>query len=135
MYIDSVFAGDVAMAQQLQREVEPMLLANRVDLCLWGHHHSYQRTCPVANVTCVDEGGAKAPATAHAPVHAVIGMAGFDLSRTLRNESAPYTRVAYAQWWGYSRIHANATTLTLQFVADIDGAVKDQFSLDVQHFV
>ena len=40
---------------------------------LWGHHHSYQRTCPVYNETCMDG----------APVHVIIGMAGRELTQDL----------------------------------------------------
>ena len=30
-----------------------MLLEYKVDLCMWGHHHTYQRTKPVFNVMVV----------------------------------------------------------------------------------
>lgn len=46
----------------------------KVDLALWGHHHSYQRTCPVFNSECV-EGGT---------THVVIGMGGQSLSKNLK---------------------------------------------------
>ena len=42
----------------------------KVDLALWGHHHSYQRTCPVYQEKCTDG----------APIHIVIGMGGQGLS-------------------------------------------------------
>lgn len=31
----------------LQASLEDLLVAHRVDLALYGHHHSYQRTCQV----------------------------------------------------------------------------------------
>ena len=37
-----------------------------VDLALWAHHHSYQRTCPVYQKKC----------TPNALTHVVIGMGG-----------------------------------------------------------
>ena len=43
-----------------------------VDVALWGHHHSYQRTCPVYRQKCCSNG--------KAPVHVVIGMAGRELA-------------------------------------------------------
>ena len=43
-----------------------------VDVALWGHHHSYQRTCPVYRQKCRSDG--------KAPVHVVIGMAGRELA-------------------------------------------------------
>jgi len=45
----------------------------KVDLALWGHHHSYQRTCKVYQEQCVDG----------ATTHIVIGMGGRDLSTDL----------------------------------------------------
>lgn len=46
----------------------------KVDLALWGHHHSYQRSCQVYKEKC----------TPGAPIHVVIGMAGQGLSHNLR---------------------------------------------------
>ena len=46
-----------------------------VDVALWGHHHSYQRTCAVYQQKCRSDG--------HAPVHVVIGMAGRELATDL----------------------------------------------------
>ena len=45
----------------------------KVDLAMWAHHHSYQRTCPVYQEVCTEE----------ATIHVVIGMAGRDLSTDL----------------------------------------------------
>ena len=39
---------------------------HEVDLALWGHHHSYQTTCPVYQEKC----------TEGATTHIVIGMGG-----------------------------------------------------------
>ena len=39
---------------------------HEVDLALWGHHHSYQRTCPVYQENCIEG----------ATTHIVIGMGG-----------------------------------------------------------
>lgn len=39
--------GDQPVADQLQAALEDLMLKYRVDLGMWGHHHSYQRTCQV----------------------------------------------------------------------------------------
>ena len=52
----------------------PVPQESKVDLALWGHHHSYQRTCRVYREACVDEGGV---------IHVVIGMAGAGLSQNI----------------------------------------------------
>lgn len=41
-----------------------------------GHHHSYQRTCPVVNEECQ---GQNQDGSAKAPVNVVIGNAGAEL--------------------------------------------------------
>lgn len=49
----------------------------QVDLTLHGHHHSYQRTCPVAKQVCQATGP---DGVARAPVHLVIGNGGAGLT-------------------------------------------------------
>lgn len=49
----------------------------QVDLTWHGHHHSYQRTCPVYKGECV---GLDDDGVARAPVHMVIGHAGANIS-------------------------------------------------------
>ena len=44
----------------------------KVDLALWAHHHSYQRTCPVLHQKCRRAG--------RAPVHVVVGVGGQEIS-------------------------------------------------------
>ena len=41
----------------------------KVDIAFWGHHHTYQRTCPVYKSVCTDDG----------LIHVIIGMAGREL--------------------------------------------------------
>ncbi|KAK4372076.1 hypothetical protein RND71_007460 [Anisodus tanguticus] len=70
------------------KAVEPLLLANKVDLALWGHVHNYERTCAVYQKECkvLPTNGASGidtydHANYSASVHAVIGMAGFSLDQ------------------------------------------------------
>uniref|UniRef100_A0A166HZH3 Purple acid phosphatase n=1 Tax=Daucus carota subsp. sativus TaxID=79200 RepID=A0A166HZH3_DAUCS len=66
--------------------VEPLLLSNKVDLALFGHVHNYERTCAVYQGECKampkkDGNGVDTYDNSNykAPVHAIIGMAGFKL--------------------------------------------------------
>jgi hypothetical protein len=63
----------------------------QVDLTLHGHHHTYQRTCPMYNGTCLgfDE------RTGHAmgPVHLVIGNGGASLSLNVADPPPEYLEV------------------------------------------
>lgn len=51
MYVDSTGNesdwGDLPVSKSLRQHIEPLLIKYKVNLCLWGHHHSYQRTCPI----------------------------------------------------------------------------------------
>lgn len=53
----------------------------QVNLAVYGHHHSYQRTCLVANEVCLGV-SSRAPTNNEeyrAPVHVVVGTAGMGL--------------------------------------------------------
>lgn len=73
--------------------VEPLLLKNKVDLVLFGHVHNYERTCSVYRSQCTgmpkrDEKGTDTydhTNSSTAPVHAIIGMAGFSLDKFIDN--------------------------------------------------
>ena len=56
MYIDSTYTdgpySDQSFAALMRAHIEPMLINAGVNLALWGHHHSYQRTCAVVNEVC-----------------------------------------------------------------------------------
>lgn len=71
MYVSSTWQGDQVVCDALQTAVEPLLIEHEVDLAMWGHHHSYQRSCPMKNSTCLAEGGV---------TQVVAGMAGYDLA-------------------------------------------------------
>lgn len=78
MYVDSSMwplpqgpAGDQTVARALRAALEPLLLRHKVDATWHGHHHSYQRTCHVAQGRCVES-----QAAAGGPVHVVIGGFG-----------------------------------------------------------
>ena len=47
----------------------------KVDLALWAHHHSYQRTCHVLHQKCRSSG--------RGPVHVIVGVGGQELSINL----------------------------------------------------
>ena len=51
---------------------------------MYGHHHSYQRTCLVANEVCLgvsSTGPIEQNEEYRAPVHVVLGAAGMGLVR------------------------------------------------------
>eukprot|EP00193_Tetraselmis_chui_P020184 CAMPEP_0177794908 /NCGR_PEP_ID=MMETSP0491_2-20121128/25918_1 /TAXON_ID=63592 /ORGANISM="Tetraselmis chuii, Strain PLY429" /LENGTH=546 /DNA_ID=CAMNT_0019317639 /DNA_START=179 /DNA_END=1817 /DNA_ORIENTATION=- len=63
-YVSSTYDGpkdsDIGVAAELRHALEDLFLAHRVDMVWTGHHHSYQRTCPIHRSRCVEaavEGG------------------------------------------------------------------------------
>jgi len=71
IYIDSTNddpnGGDLSVGQALIDYIEPLMIKYKVDVTFFGHHHSYQRTCPLQNFTCVSDSSA--------PIHIVTGAA------------------------------------------------------------
>ena len=123
MYVDSTNykpeGGDQPVAVQLQTNIEPLLKKYKVDLALWGHHHSYQRTCPIYQGACDEANGI---------THVVIGMAGQDLSHNLKSPAPSWIVVVDDQHFGYSRFVANSTVLSFEYLRN-DGAIPDTFQL------
>ena len=73
-YIDSTSThapdGDQPVADDLRSALEDLFLRFSVDLTWHGHHHSYQRTCPVFQSSCQEHLGGelvKARAMARLP--------------------------------------------------------------------
>ncbi|XP_052172070.1 nucleotide pyrophosphatase/phosphodiesterase-like [Diospyros lotus] len=114
--------------------VEPLLLANKVDLVLFGHVHNYERTCAVYKSECkaMPEKDKSGIDTYHnsnytAPVHAVIGMAGFSLDSFPNN--ADSWSLARISKYGYIRVHATREDLRVEYVNANTRKVEDSFRI------
>ena len=122
MYVDSndhtPVSGDNPVAKLMREELEPLLLKYKVDVAFWGHHHSYQRSCPLVKGKC-QEGGI---------THVIIGMAGKGLSH-LNLLKPSWVKHIDNKHYGLARFDANKASLTFEFVHDEDGAVHDSFIL------
>ncbi|KXZ48677.1 hypothetical protein GPECTOR_26g580 [Gonium pectorale] len=122
--------GDQPVSEALRAALEDLLLEHAVDLTLHGHHHSYQRTCPLYRGACQpapSEEQARRGAAA-APVHLVIGHAGAGLSLNIM-EPPPEWLQAVSLWWGYLRLSVSGMELRAEVVSDEDGALVDSFTL------
>jgi len=116
-------------------ELEDMLYRNRVDLCLWGHVHNAETTCPLRRGVCVEpsETGGYA-----APVHAILGNGGQSLSPfclnatcccSMEEGSCPAACDALPKWskwrldrFGYSTLVAEGKKqLSVNFYVDCVG--------------
>jgi len=129
MYIDSIYAnwpdGDLEVSLALKADLEPLFYKYKVDLTWHGHHHSYQRTCPVYGDFCY---GYREDGTARAPVHMVIGHAGAGLCFDIQPIKPLYfEKVIVAH--GYSRVFANGTYLHMEVLYDKDQSLMDTVTL------
>ncbi|ONK78435.1 uncharacterized protein A4U43_C02F18730 [Asparagus officinalis] len=128
-----IFSSDVD--PNFVGSVEPLLLDGKVDLALFGHVHNYERTCAVYQNECKgmpskDKNGVDTYDNNNytAPVHAIIGMAGFSLDNFPSNaESWSLARITE---FGYTRIHATRGDLRVEFVNSNTRQVQDRF-----HFI
>jgi hypothetical protein len=122
MYIDSTnfepIDGDQTVAIDLRKNVEPLLQKYKVDLGFWGHHHTYQRTCPVYQTQC----------TKGSPVHIVMGMAGFGLTHNIMKEKPAYMIYVDDTENGFTKIRVDAHTFHLEYFGN-DHGLKDSFTL------
>jgi len=120
MYVSSTWEGDQVVADALQKSIEPLLVLYSVNLAMWGHHHSYQRSCNLVNNTCQAAG----------PVHVVAGMAGYSLAPTagMPWPPAPYWQVVDNQHWGFTQLEFhNSTSLHVSLIGDHNGTRLDSF--------
>jgi hypothetical protein len=123
MYIDSTNwsedGGDQTVALELRDNIEHLFLKYKVDLALWGHHHSYQRTCPVYKEKC----------TKGATVHVVIGMAGQSLTQNIEDQKPDWFVIVDDKEYGYTLINTTANSLHMQYFNN-ENTLKDQFTLE-----
>ncbi|KAL7615655.1 hypothetical protein Lser_V15G03591 [Lactuca serriola] len=114
--------------------VEPLLVANKVDLVMFGHVHNYERTCAVYKSKCLamPKKGADGVDTYdnsnyQAPVHTIIGMAGFRLDGfPPKPGSWSLSRISE---FGYARVHATKTQLNFEFVNAYTKKIEDRFRI------
>ncbi|CAF2765085.1 unnamed protein product [Rotaria sp. Silwood2] len=101
----------------LQLYLEPLMYKYHVDLNLFAHIHAYERTCPMYQQRCVDDG----------ITHVLIGMGG----RSLSNDS--YSGAEWSLYhditYGYSQIWANRTHLNFNYYHTDNDTLADHFQL------
>eukprot|EP00040_Diaphanoeca_grandis_P011444 m.58676 g.58676 ORF g.58676 m.58676 type:complete len:648 (+) comp22596_c0_seq2:141-2084(+) len=98
------------------KDVETLLFQYQVDLCLWGHVHNAEVTCPLYRGKCVEP---KTSGGYDAPVHAVIGNGGQSLS-SFPVIPEPWSRWRYKEF-GFSTVTVEGrTALTMKFFSDCE---------------
>ncbi|TYZ63452.1 hypothetical protein PybrP1_007311 [[Pythium] brassicae (nom. inval.)] len=113
--------ADLAVALRFRAELEELLWTYKVNAVLVGHQHSYERSCAVRAGKCTPDGVG--------PVHLVVGSAGAGLEQQGFSAAIGDWSVSHVNDWGYLRVAATESTMTLQFVLNRNGAVYDEVTL------
>jgi len=117
MYFSQAQLDELEVALNMQRLFEDLLYKYQVDLCLWAHVHSYERSCKLYKNKCQEDG----------IVHIVHGTAGraIDLETYF---TVPWS-VFRAKEYGFGRITVyNSTQLTYDFLSSKDRSVLDTYT-------
>jgi hypothetical protein len=101
----------------LRLYLEPLFYKYHADIHLFAHRHSYERSCPIFQKKCVDDG----------IVQVLIGMAGQSLDNQ-KYSHAEWSKY-HDQQYGYSTIFANQTYLHFNYYHNRDDNIADQFTL------
>jgi len=101
----------------LQFYLEPLFYRYHVDLNLFAHKHSYERTCPMYQNRCIADG----------VTHVLIGMAGQDIDDG--DYSGAEWSIYHDQEYGYTQLWANKTYLNFTYFHNSDDQIADQFVL------
>ena len=101
----------------MQHLFEDLLYKYRVDLALWAHYHSYERTCAVYKKECVEDG----------ITHITIGTAGKD------EDTEEYMNEKWSIFhrtddpYGYGRVLvANRSALHWEYFVNSEDSVIDE---------
>jgi acid phosphatase type 7 len=110
------YEADYIVSLAMQDELEDLFYKYEVDLALWGHYHSYERTCPVYKQVCNEKG----------TTHIVVGTAGAGLEKgTFGGKGFEWSKANGVEW-GYLAVTVNQQQMHVEFVRNSDGGVKDE---------
>ena len=145
MYVSSADAtsprSDMVIAKFMREELEDLLHQYQVDVFFAGHHHDYQRTCPVYNGTCiyaaspVDEFDISASSSSSSSssnfgtVHILTGASGQWNNVGLSNITFDWLEFGEDFYHGYNRVRVRGDTLTIEFVASHNRAIIDSVTI------
>lgn len=118
----------------LRESIEDLLVDNAVDLGVWGHYHSYERTCAVRFGKCVGGEGTtlfdiyQPEDKRGAPVHVVVGTGGF--GKTVVGTAYDFEwSVFRGTEYGYLWLEAREHELNAKWLRAFDGYILDEFTI------
>ncbi|EDO47589.1 predicted protein, partial [Nematostella vectensis] len=118
MYTSQKYYGDYMLSLGMRHHMDDLLNKYQVDLGLWAHFHSYERTCAVYNGRCENNG----------TVHITVGTAGkqFDTNGFMPMDWSLKQMIEF----GYGRITVySKSALLWEFITNKDKKVADKVLL------
>ena len=115
-FMSFFISDEIEVAVNMQRLFEDLLYQYKVDLCLWAHVHSYERTCKLYKNMCTHDG----------IVHIITGTAGraLDLEPYKKNPWSEFRSIEY----GYGRITIySSKALKYEFLSSSTMEVVDSY--------
>jgi len=120
----------------LRAALEDLWHKYRVDVCLWGHIHLYQRTCAIYKSKCV--AAPKKAGGFPGTVHIVTGAAGAGSSSHVPKQPPSWLRFMNVNAHGYTHAYVRDNKLTLDFVTmplkSKERKVLDSVTINKQKF-
>ncbi|MEW5315335.1 MAG: hypothetical protein WDW38_006775 [Sanguina aurantia] len=129
MYTDEAIRGGVTspqyVAKDLQDALEPVFFDAQVDAIFNGHIHTYTRSCPVYNGTCLPN---NADGTTSGPTHVVMGHGGFEADG-FYTLARPAWQSKMVRSYGYTTMKISRTRFALTMIDSLNGTVMDTLNL------
>jgi len=114
MYQNEKYPSDYKVTVNIREALEDLIHQYQVDVGLWGHYHSYERTCAVYKERCDPSG----------TVHFIIGSAGCHLD-SVGTWDVPWV-MHFERNFGYGRVSiVNHSALHWEYIRNSDKSVAD----------
>ncbi len=101
--------GDFHVSLAFRQHVEPLLYRYKVNAMLVGHQHSYERSCPAVNGSCVADG-------VSGTTHLVVGSAGASHEKGAFSPQLGNFSVKHVDDYGFIRLNATRDSMKIDFV-------------------
>lgn len=131
-YTSQDYPSDFHTSLLLRESIEDLLVNYDVDLAVWGHYHSYERTCAVRYGECVNDDEDlfdiyKPHDNFGAPIHVTVGTAGIGIDYASFYEF-PWSVFRGADY-GYLWVETHANRLHGKWIRTSDGYPLDEFTI------
>ncbi|KAG6473983.1 nucleotide pyrophosphatase/phosphodiesterase-like [Zingiber officinale] len=123
------YASEGSYAEPMGREsLQKLWQKYRVDIAFYGHVHNYERTCPIYQNQCVNNGVSHYSGTMNGTIHVVAGGGGSHLSNF--GELVPSWSLKRDVDYGFVKLTAfNHSSLLFEYKRSSDGSVHDSFTI------